>query len=217
MKSVNLIRHSCGAIVLGLVSIAIAPASAADVIAEWATVKPPPAPELKPAKLDGKTTALLILDLQKPSCTVQRRVRCVDTIPKVKRLHDAARAAGATVIYSFAGAGDPHEIADPGFAPRDGEWMAQRGPDKFLGSDLEKRLKDKGIKTVIVTGSSAQGVVIGTGSGAAQRGYQVVVPVDGMSSDDAYSEQYAAWHMAKGGPAIVTDKVTLTRTDMISF
>jgi len=137
-------------------------------------VKPPAAPELKPAKLDGKTTALLILDLQKPSCTMQRRVRCVDTIPKVKRLHDAARAAGATVIYSFAGAGDPHEIADPGFAPRDGEWMAQRGPDKFLGSDLEKRLKDKGIKTVIVTGSSAQGVVIGTGSGAAQRGYQVV-------------------------------------------
>ena len=65
MKSVNLIRHSCGAIVLGLVSIAIAPASAADVIAEWATVKPPAAPELKPAKLDGKTTALLILDLQK--------------------------------------------------------------------------------------------------------------------------------------------------------
>jgi nicotinamidase-related amidase len=83
------------------------------------------------------------------------------------------------------------------------------------GSDLEKRLKDKAIKTVIVTGSSAQGV--GTGSGAAQRGYKVVVPVDGMSSDDTYMEQYAAWHMYKGGPAIVTDQVTLTRSDMISF
>ena len=50
---------------------------------------------------------------------------------------------------------------------------------------------------MIVTGSSAQGVVIGTGSGAAQRGYNVVVPVDGMSSDDVYMEQYAAFHMAK--------------------
>jgi nicotinamidase-related amidase len=193
------------------------PAKAADVIAEWGTVKIPPAPELRPVKLDGKTTALLILDLQKPSCTMQRRVRCVDTIPKVKKLMDSARAAGAMVFYTFAGAGHPEEIADPGLAPREGEWVAQRGPDKFLGSNLEQRLKDKGIKTVIVTGSSAQGVVVGTGSGAAQRGYQVVVPVDGMSSDDVYMEQYAAFHMAKGGPAIVTGKVTLTRTEMISF
>jgi len=213
----NLVRHSYIAIVLGLLAFNIAPAQAADVIAEWGTVKPPPVPELKPVKLDGKTTALLILDLQKPSCTMQRRVRCVDTIPKVKKLMDAARDAGAMVFYTFAGAGDPHEIADPALAPRDGEWVAQRGPDKFLGSDLEKRLKDKAIKTVIVTGSSAQGVVIGTGSGAAQRGYKVVVPVDGMSSDDTYMEQYAAWHMYKGGPAIVTDQVTLTRSDMISF
>ena len=217
MTKGNLVRRSCAAIVLSLVMLNAASVEAADIVAEWGTVKPPPAPELKPVTLDGKTTALLILDLQKPSCTTQRRVRCVDTIPKVKKLHDAARAAGATVIYSFAGAGDPHEIADPGLAPRDGEWMAQRGPDKFLGSDLEKRLKDKGIKTVIVTGSSAQGVVVGTGSGAAQRGYKVIVPVDGMSSDDPYSEQYAAWHMYKGGPAIVIDQVTLTRSDMISF
>jgi nicotinamidase-related amidase len=213
----DLVGLSCAALLLSAAPAMVGTATAADVIAEWGTVKIPPAPELKPVKLDGKTTALLILDLQKPSCTLQRRVRCVDTIPKVKKLMDAARAAGAMVFYTFAGAGHPEEIADPGLAPREGEWVAQRGPDKFLGSNLEQRLKDKGIKTVIVTGSSAQGVVIGTGSGAAQRGYQVVVPVDGMSSDDVYMEQYAAFHMAKGGPAIVTDKVTLTRTEMISF
>ena len=217
MSREHLVRRSCAAIVLGLIVLNTAPVHGGDVIAEWGTVKPPPVPELKPVKLDGKTTALLILDLQKPSCTMQRRVRCVDTIPKVKKLMDAARNAGAMIFYTFAGAGDPAEIADPGLAPREGEWVAQRGPDKFLGSDLEKRLRDKGIKTVIVTGSSAQGVVIGTGSGAAQRGYKVVVPVDGMSSDDTYMEQYAAWHMYKGGPAIVIDQVTLTRSDMISF
>jgi len=37
------------------------------------------------------------------------------------------------------------------------------------------------------------------------------VPVDCMSSEDPYMEQYAAWHMFKGGPAIVTDQTTLTR------
>jgi len=30
-------------------------------------------------------------------------------------------------------------------------------------------------------------------------------------------EQYAAWHMFKGGPAIVTEQTTLTRSDMIKF
>ena len=95
--------------------------------------------------------------------------------------------------------------------------VVQRGPDKFLGSGLEQRLKDRGIRTVIVTGTSAQGAVVGTGSGSAQRGYKVVVPVDGMSSEDPYMEQYAAWHMYKGGPAIVTEQVTLTRSDMIKI
>ena len=69
----------------------------------------------------------------------------------------------------------------------------------------------------IVCGTSAQGVVIGTGSGSAQRGYKVIVPVDCMSSEDPYMEQYAAWHMFKGGPAIVTSQTTLTRSDMIKF
>ena len=95
--------------------------------------------------------------------------------------------------------------------------MIQRGPDKFLGSPLEQRLKERGIKTVIVTGTSAQGVGIGTGSGAAQRGYKVIVPVDGLAAENAFEELYTAYHLAKGGPAIVTEQVTLTRVDMIKF
>jgi nicotinamidase-related amidase len=52
---------------------------------------------------------------------------------------------------------------------------------------------------------------------SAQRGYKVIVPIDCMSSEDPYMEQYAAWHMFKGGPAIVTTQTTLTRSDMIKF
>jgi hypothetical protein len=94
---------------------------AADIITEWATVKAPPVPELKPVALDGKTTALLILDMMKRGCSA--RPRCVATVPNVKKLHDAARAAGSIVFYSLVG-GDkptPADIMDPGFAPRDGE------------------------------------------------------------------------------------------------
>jgi nicotinamidase-related amidase len=204
------------AFAVALAAVGIPAASnAADIMGEWGTVKAPPAPELKPVKIDGKTTALLILDVQKPGC--ERRPRCVEMLPKLKALMEKARTAGATVIYTFAGEGDPKTIADATLTPKDGEWIAQRGPDKFLGSDLEKRLKDKGIKTVIVTGTSAQGVVIGTGSGAAQRGYKVIVPVDTTASEDAYNEQYAIYHMAKGGPSVVTDQTTVTRSDLVTF
>jgi nicotinamidase-related amidase len=218
MKQVKARFRYAAAIVVTL-AVAIltpSPSVAADIIAEWATVKAPPVPELKPVTLDGKTTALLILDLMKSGCGA--RPRCVATVPNLKKLHDAARAAGAMVFYTFSGENPKlADFMDPGFAPRDGEWVAQRGPDKFLGSGLDERLKARGIKTVIVCGTSAQGVVIGTGSGSAQRGYKVIVPVDCMSSDDPYMEQYAAWHMFKGGPAIVTDQTTLTRSDMIKF
>jgi nicotinamidase-related amidase len=179
--------------------------------------KPPPVPELKEVTVDPKTTALLVLDFMKVNCGV--RPRCLSTIPNVRKLLDAARAKDMLVVYTLVGGPNPTptDMVDQGLAPRAGEWVVQGGPDKFLGSDLEKRLKASGIKTVIVTGTSAQGAVVGTASGSAQRGYKVVVPVDGMSSEDAYNEQYAAWHLYKGAPAGITANVTLTRTDMIKF
>ena len=213
----RLANTSCAAaIVAAVAAFGAAPVLAGDITAEWANVTPPPAPELKQATVDSKTTALLILDLMKANCGV--RPRCLATVPNVKKLLDAARANDMMVFYTLVGATPtPENMVEAALAPRAGEWVAQGGPDKFLGSDLEKRLKDKGIKTVIVTGTSAQGAVVGTGSGSAQRGYKVVVPVDGMSSEDPYTEQYAAWHLYKGGPAGVLANITLTRSDLIKF
>jgi len=191
---------------------------AADILDDWAAVKPPPLPELKSVTLDGSTTALLILDMMKMNCGA--RPRCVASVPNVKRLHDAARAAGAMVWYSFVGSdgkATPTDQIDPGFTAREGEWARQNGPDKFIGSNLEEKLKSRGIKTVIVCGTSFQGVGIGTGGGSAQRGYKVVIPIDCLSSEDTYMEQYSAWHLYKGGPAGVTSQVTLTRSSMLKF
>ena len=107
---------------LAVAMLATSPSVAADIISEWTSVKAPPAPELKPVALDGKTTALLILDMMKGGCTA--RPRCVATVPNVKKLHDAARAAGAMVFYSLVGDNPtPAEIMDPGFAPREDEWV----------------------------------------------------------------------------------------------
>ena len=107
------------------------------------------------------------------------------------------------VEYTLPGGG---KIIDEGIAPREGEVVDQRlgGPDKFVGDDLDQRLKTHGIKTVILCGTSAQGVGLGTGAGAAQRGYYVIYPVDCLLSESAFREAYAAWHMAGGGPPVTT-------------
>ena len=194
----------------------VASLARADILSDWSAVKPPPVPPLSSVALDGKTTAFLMLDFMKEGC--DRRPRCLAIMPAMKKMHDAARANGAMMFYTLVGGGSPgpNDVVE-GVRPKDGEWVVQRGPDKFLGSALEQRLKERGIKTVIVTGVSAQGVGIGVGSGAAQRGYKVIVPVDGLAADEAYQEQYAIWHLYKGGPQIVTEQVTITRSDMMKY
>lgn len=184
-----------------------------DIVDQWDAVKPPPKPELKPVTLPASTTALLILDMTKRGGCGQRP-RCAASAPAVARMQDAARAAGMLLWYTM---GDPKDAIDPVIQPKEGEYQGLGGPDKFMGSDLDQKLKAHNIKTVVICGSSFQGVGIGTGSAAAVRGYDVVVPVDCMSSEDLYDEQYSAWHLYKGGPNQVTRKVTLTRTTMVKF
>ena len=187
---------------------------AQNIIEEWQTVKIPPAPEIKPIKVDAKSTALLMLDFNKQTCNAERRPRCIASIPKVQRLLTEARAKGVFVVYSLTAGAIPADIAKE-LAPQGGEPIVTSGPDKFLGTDLEKILKEKNVKTVIVTGTAAHGAVLYTASGAALRGMQVIVPVDGMSAESLYAEQYTAWNFVNA-PRIST-QVTLSRTDMISF
>jgi nicotinamidase-related amidase len=187
------------------------------IIGEWAGGKLPPVPELKPVTVDPKTTALLVLDMMKGNCGA--RPRCLATIPNVRTLLEAARAHGMMVVYNLTGGGKVEDMVDLSLAPRAGEFMVKGsgGADKFVNSNLDQGLKDKGIKTVIVTGTSAQGAVGGTTNGAAQRGYKAVVPIDGMSAEDAFNELYAIWHIYKGGPVNLTSNATVTRSDLITF
>jgi nicotinamidase-related amidase len=205
------------AIVALIAAVAASPA-VADVISDWSTAVAPPPPELKDVTVDPSTVALLLLDIMKAGCSA--RPRCVAAVPSIKRMHDEVRAHNMVVWYSLVGAdgkATPDDIMDPAIKPRTGEWYRQGGPDKFMGSTLEPILKQAGIKTVIVCGNSFQGATVGTASGAAQRGYKVIVPVDCSAGEDVYHEQYAAFHLAKGGPAGITGNVTLTRTTMIKF
>jgi nicotinamidase-related amidase len=201
-------------LVLGLAFwLAATAASAQTIVDEWATVKAPPAPELRPVTIDPKTTALLMLDFVKQICSPQARPRCVASLPRVQRLLTQARAKGVQVVHSLAG----QSVADiwPEVAPVQGEPAVSSGPDKYMNTDLEKILKEKGIKTVIVAGTAAEGAALNTAAGSALRGFKVIVPVDGVSSSTTYAEQYTAWHLANA-PRIGA-RVTLTRIDLIAY
>jgi nicotinamidase-related amidase len=190
----------------------VSKAAASDIIDEWASVKTPAAPEIKAVTLDPKTTALIVGDLMNQSCA--KRPRCVTALPAMKKLLGEARAAKATVIYSVIPNTTAADIMAE-IAPAPDEPSVQSGVDKFFKTNLEQMLKDKGIQTVVVIGTSAEGLVTYTGGEAALRGYNVVIPVDGMASVEAFAEQYVAWHMTHA--PIISPKVTLTRTSMIKF
>lgn len=200
---------AAGAALLAAVAL---PAQAENIVDEWASVKAPPPPALKEVKVDPKTTALLMLDFMNQNCG--QRPRCLATIPAMKKLLGEARAAKATVVYSLIA---KTTIADviKDVAPQADEPHVLSGPHKFLRTDLEKILKDKGIQTVIAVGTSSNGAVLFTASGAAFRGMNVIIPVDGMSAVDAIAE-YATVLDFQTAP-LVSNKTTLTRSDKIKF
>ena len=185
---------------------------ATTIIDEWPNVKAPPAPALKPVTVDPKTTALLMLDFVAPNCNP--RPRCLASVPAAKKLLAEARARGMTVAHATTSATKAADIL-PDLTPLADEPVVTSGVDKFRNTELEKILKDKGIQHVITIGTAAHGAVMYTASGAVLRGMKVILPVDGMSANDPFPEQYVAWHMTNA--PVIGPNVTLTKFDLLKF
>jgi len=191
-----------------------APAAPGTILDQWTSVKAPPAPPVKPVAADAATTAFLVLDIVRQTCNMQSRPRCVASVPKIVALVARALAANALVVYSVIPGGQLGDIL-PEVRPLPGQPLVTSGPDKFLGTNLEEILKGRGIKAVIVSGTAAHGAVLATGSEAAMRGFNVYLPVDLMSAELTYAEQYATWHLTHA--PVFSPRVTLTRSDLIHF
>lgn len=191
-------------------------ARAQTVIEEWDSIKAPAPPALKDVSIaEGKTTALLIMDVNTNTCTAERRPRCAAAIPRLQKLLGEARAKGALVIYTLSGTTTAADVIKE-VAPAGGDpVLPSFGPDKFMANDMEKILKDRGIKTVITTGTGAHTSVLYTGAGASLRGYDVIVPIDAIASDQAYQEQYTLLNLTT--TARVMTKVTLSTTQRLKF
>ena len=185
------------------------------IIDEWSSVKTPPPPAIQKITLESKTTALLVLDVAKHTCNNEVRPRCVDMLPKVKKLMAKARAKGLLVVYALGLLPTPGEPSDiwPEAAMVGEEPWVRAGPDKFLKTDLEKILIDRGIKTVVVTGAASHGAVMYTIGSAVFRGLKVIVPVDVIAAESTYAEQYTVWHL-QNAPRMAAN-VRLTSVDLI--
>ena len=184
------------------------------IVEKWSTVQPPPPVELKAVHVNPQETAFLILDIEQLTCNRDRRPRCLISVPKIRSFSEKARAKGMSVVYSLTGRGTKETIL-PKVTPKADEPIVQSSVDKFFETDLDKILKGKAVKTVIIAGTTAEGAVLHTATGAAMRGYNVIVPVDGMSAATLYAEQYTAWHLINAPGS--RRRTVLTRFDMIKF
>jgi nicotinamidase-related amidase len=147
-------------------------------------------------------TALLVIDVQRDLCGAD----CQRMLPRLEGMVDAARNAGAYVVYvqnSVHPAGltlSPSEIARrrvhglavnvtvdgtpgqefvPEIAPRPGEPVVRKHRmNSFIGTDLDLLLRCRGIKTVLISGVSTHGCVINTSYAAVNNDYYVVVLED---------------------------------------
>ncbi len=185
-----------------------------DVLDLWEATAAPPVPEAKAVAVNPATTALLILDIEAATCNVERRPRCLDTVPRIAALAERFRAKGAPVLYSLTRVGSPETVLPPVKA-HPGEPFVQSTVDKFLGTKLDDLLKERHVDTVVITGTAAHGAVLHTATGAAQRGYGVVLPVDGLSAESVFIEKAAVWLLLEG-PA-TKGKVSLTRCGQVGW
>jgi nicotinamidase-related amidase len=210
----NIVRRLLPFAALALTLGIAAPSPAQNIMDEWASAQLPPPPQLQSVTVDPKTTALLMLDFLKPDCSPNPR--CMGTLAPVAKLLAAARDKKMFVVYTKFPIPGPKEAETlPQVAPTGKEPVVISFLDKFYKTNLDKILKGKHIKTVIVVGSASNGAVLFTAYGAFERGYQVIVPVDGLSGKNPYVDQSVVNDFVTS--PVMGGKITLTKTGMVTI
>ena len=148
----SLSRHSSG----------VAGSARPDIVDEWANVKAPAAPALKEVTVDPKTTALLMLDFMKQNCG--QRPRCSRPSGDEEAAGRGARRQGAGRLFASSPTRRSADVLKD-VAPQPASRTCCPGPKNSCNTELEKILKDKGITTVIVAGTAANGAVLSYGGG----------------------------------------------------
>jgi nicotinamidase-related amidase len=185
------------------------------------TLQMPATPDPARVTLDPKTTALIVLDYVEDICNRQANCK-TRMLPAVIPFMERVRKAGLAVAYGTR-------------ANRQTEWVKEIAPaqgdirinsvvqDRFYNTELDKKLKALGIKTLILVGWKVSGSVTYTSVGAMAHGYTVVVPMDTTAAATDYETTIGFYNVLNSGNANLRNEplklkaVTLSRTDLIAF
>ncbi len=185
------------------------------------TVQMPATPNPARVTLDPKTTALIVLDFvedicnPQPSCTGKM-------LPAMTPFLAQARKAGLPVIYGTRERNMTKWLKEVAPTVSDIRIMSM-AQDRFFRTDLDKELKARGVKTVILAGWKISGSVTYTSVGAMAHDYTVVIPMDTTSAGSDYETIIGFYNVLNSGNANLANQplkpgsVTLSRSDMISF
>lgn len=158
--------------------------------------------------LDAKTTALVVIDLQKGITAGNLVPNAADAvIANAASLAAKCRVAGALVVlvhvdpgprgalFPMPQADQPRppftngpDFADfvPAMTPQPGDAVVlKHQPNAFYATDLEVFLARRGIRTIILCGVSTNLGVEATARAAFERGFEQVFVPDAMSARDA--------------------------------
>ncbi len=194
---------------------------AAQAPAKMITLQMPATPDPARVTLDPKTTALIVLDYVEDICNNQ--VSCkTKMVPAMTPFMGRVRKAGLTVAYGTRAQNQTKWLKE--VAPVAGDIrITNTAQDRFYGTDLDKELKAKGIKTLIMVGWKISGSVTYTSVGAMARDYTVVIPMDTTCAGSDYETTIGFYNVLNSGNANLANQplkpsaVTLTRTDMVTF
>jgi len=156
----------------------------------------------------------MLADFMEPTGALYCGDAARDIIPKVREAVEKARAQGIPVLY----VADTHDPDDPEFQmfpphciartrgsgvipeimPRDGEpVIAKRRFSGFYGTDLDLRLRERGVDSLVLVGVCTNICVLYTAADARMRNYGVTVPRDAVASFDPEAGEFALGQMEK--------------------
>ena len=185
------------------------------------TLQMPAIPDPVRVTLDPKTTALLVLDYVEGICNAQPKCKG-GMLPAMTPFMAQARKADLVVAYGTREQNMSKWL--PEVAPTPGDIkIVNTAQDRFYNTDLDKALKAKGIKTIIMVGWKVSGSVAYTSVGATVRNYNVVIPVDTTTASTDYETTLGFYQILNQGNSNLTNEPlkpnapTLSRTDLITF
>ena len=164
--------------------------------------------------LDPKTTALVVIDLQRGIVARQTGPHSsADVVARAARLADAFRDAGAVVVLVNVGfASDRRDLLQPPVdAPNPPhqpppEWsqivdeLHPRESDlrvtkhqwgAFYGTELDLQLRRRGVRTIVLCGIATNFGVESTARDAWERNYAIVFAEAAMAGMSAEAHQFA--------------------------